>query len=442
MKDVAVIGSGISGLSAAWLLSLNHRVTLFEKDDRLGGHSNTTTVDGNNVDTGFIVYNDTNYPNLVALFDHLGILTQPSDMSFSVSRDEGALEYAGHSLGGMFVQKRNLFRPSYLGMMKDILRFYREAPMLAADPEKSAMTLGDYLHAGGYGRTFIQDHILPMGAAIWSTPAQEMLEFPAVSFIRFCENHGLLRLKDRPRWRTVTGGSQQYVSRISDFLGDGVRLNSAVSKVRPDRKGVLIECRNGYSARFDEVVIATHANQALSLLETPDTLHRKLLGAFRYAKNLAILHTDPSLMPRRRAAWSSWNYLARTDAAAPDTNLCVTYWMNRLHDLTGPKDYFVTLNPIHAPAEGTVLRSFPYEHPVFDPQAMEAQRLLWSLQGQNKLWFCGSYFGYGFHEDGLQSGLAVAEALGGALRPWQTRPHQSRICLPDNYVETKLSKVG
>ncbi len=443
MKKIAVIGSGISGLSAAWLLARNHDVTLFEKDDRLGGHSNTVDVEGVAIDTGFIVYNKMNYPNLVAFFDHLGIATEATGMSFSVSLNGGATEYAGTSLATMFAQKTNLFKPAYWGMIRDVLRFYREAPDLLELAENNHWTLRDVLAKGNYGEAFTDQHLLPMGAAIWSTPAADMLDYPAAAFIRFCRNHGLLQLKDRPEWRTVTGGSRQYVMAIADILKGHIRLNSAVAKIHTDRNSVLVECRDGHVQKFDDVVIATHADQALAMLAEPTPAHRKLLGAFAYEKNLAILHRDPTLMPKRRKAWASWNYLGAQPAQpGGKASLCVSYWMNRLQNLKTGTDYFVTLNPAHEPREGTVIRSFPYDHPLFDNAAMAAQKMLWNLQGQKNLWFCGSYFGYGFHEDGIQSGLAAAEFLGGEKRPWQSDPAASRIYLPKDGNGLPFSQVA
>ncbi|WP_202526357.1 NAD(P)/FAD-dependent oxidoreductase [Sneathiella litorea] len=442
MKKIAVIGSGISGLSAAWLLSQNHDVTLFEKDDRLGGHSNTVEVDGQFIDTGFIVYNQLNYPNLVAFFEHLDISTQPTEMSFSASLDGGRLEYAGTSLAGLFAQKANLLKPAYWGMIRDILKFYRNAPSVLEHAATEHWTLRELLRSGGYGRAFIHNHLLPMGAAIWSTPTEDMLDYPAAAFIRFCQNHGLLQISDRPEWRTVTGGSRQYVDRIGDILAGAVRLNSSVAAVHTDKSGVLVECRNGHIQQFDDALFATHADQALALIADPTPAHKKLLGSFAYEKNLAILHCDASLMPKRRKAWASWNYLGATNKDAGKEDLSVTYWMNRLQNLKSDKDYFVTLNPAIEPKDGSVLRSFPYDHPLFDNAAIAAQKMLWNLQGQKNLWFCGSYFGYGFHEDGIQSGLAVAEALGGDLRPWQVDASRSRIYLPKDATGASFAKVA
>ncbi len=441
-KRIAVVGSGISGLSAAWLLSKNHDVTLFEKDDRLGGHSNTVSIADQDIDTGFIVYNTTNYPNLIAFFDHLGVSTQATEMSFSVSMNEGQVEYAGTSLSALFAQKSNLFKPSYWGMIRDIMKFYREAPDLLSRDDAEFLTLGEFLKDGDYGRAFIDHHLLPMGAAIWSTPASEMMHYPAVTFVRFCQNHGLLKISDRPEWRTVQGGSRQYVSKIAEILGNRIRLNSAVSAIHQSKAGVVIECRDGHIQHFDDVVIATHADQALYMLTAPTKMQEKLLGAFSYEKNLAVLHTDRDFMPKRESAWASWNYLGTNGETQVEDQLCVTYWMNRLQGLKSDDEFFVTLNPGKTPADGTVLRTFPYDHPLFDGKAIAAQSMLWNLQGKNNIWFCGSYFGYGFHEDGIQSGLAVAEALGGEMRPWSMDYAQSRIHLPENWGDQKFAEVA
>jgi len=418
---IAVVGSGISALSCAWLLSCRHEVTIYERDDRLGGHSNTVdvrTADGETaVDTGFIVFNDATYPNLIALFAHLGLETRATDMSFAVSLDQGRFEYAAPAL---FAQRRNMLRPRFWSMLKEILRFYRSAPDGMAALADSDVTLGQYLKREGFSEAFRDDHLLPMAAAIWSSPAHTLLDYPAASFLRFCGNHGLLKLVGRPLWRTVVGGSRVYVEELARQIGDGVRLRRGAAQVRRVDGGVLVRDTTGETERFDHVVIGAHADQALALLAEPTAQERELLGAFRYSRNLTILHTDPGLMPRRRRAWASWNYIGA------EGGLCVTYWMNRLQGLPG-QDLFVTLNPPRPPAPGTLLRSELYEHPIFDPAAMKAQKSLWSLQGQGGVWFCGAHFGAGFHEDGLQSGLAVAEQLGGVRRPWTVENESGRI---------------
>ncbi|RED45789.1 NAD(P)/FAD-dependent oxidoreductase [Aestuariispira insulae] len=432
-RKVAVIGSGIAGLSAAWHLSRHCDVTLVEKDDRLGGHSNTVdTIDGP-VDTGFIVYNEKCYPNLVQLFRHLDVKTCETEMSFGVSVNEGALEYAGRDLAGMFAQKSNFVKPAYWKMISDILRFYRNAGMALAQSREGEETLGDYLSRNGYGQMFIQDHIIPMGAAIWSTPANQMLKYPLRSFLVFCENHGLLQLENRPQWRTVVGGSRNYVNRLMEAFSGRVLTDRPVKTVERLADGVHVESHSGWQQRFDDVVLACHADQALAMMKDAGHQERDLLGRFKYQRNRAILHTDESLMPKRRSAWCSWNYLAEGETS--DRELCVSYWMNNLQPIAGKRDYFVTLNPIREPRAGSIVRSFLYDHPIYDLDSEKAQHQLWHLQGNGGLWFCGSYFGYGFHEDGIQSGLAVAEAISGIARPWSVPAGSDRVNLPESWLE-------
>lgn len=425
--DVAVIGSGISGLSAAWLLSHAHDVTLFEAEGRIGGHSDTAIVDGPAgpvpVDTGFIVYNEATYPNLTALFAAIGAPTVASDMSFAASLDQGAFEYSGGSAAGLFARPANLVSPRFWSMMRDLLRFYREAPR-----DLDAMgdiTLDGYLSRNRYGRAFRDDHLYPMAAAIWSTSAAGVGRQSAASFTRFCRNHGLLALTDRPVWRTVAGGSREYVRRLAARLEGRIHAGRAVVAVerRPDHVEVVDAA--GERRRYAHAVVAVHADQALRLLPDASPQEREVLGAFRYQPNAAVLHRDPALMPRRRAAWSSWNYVG--DAGTAGGRPSVTYWMNRLQPLQTTENLFVTLNPATAPREDLVIRRADYEHPVFDVETMRAQRRLWSLQGVRRTWFCGAYFGDGFHEDGLQAGLAVAEDLGGLRRPWRVAQDSGRI---------------
>ncbi|CAM5485166.1 FAD-dependent oxidoreductase [Mycolicibacterium aubagnense] len=436
-KRIAVIGAGISGLSAAWLLGARHEVVLYEREERLGGHSNTVMVEGARepvpVDTGFIVYNEATYPNLTALFLHLGVKTKASDMSFAVSRDAGRLEYSGTGLGGLFAQKRNVANPRFWSMLRDLVRFYRSAAADLADMPASH-TLGDYLQRGGYGAAFRDDHLLPMAGAIWSAPCSAILGYPASAFICFFHNHGLLMLNGRPQWRTVDGGSIAYVRKLADALKGSIRLGADIAAITRHGSHVTIAERQGRSERFDAVLIATHADQALGLLADPSPEERALLGAFRYSRNEAVLHTDTSAMPRRRAVWSSWNHV---DGSAGDDAASVTYWMNRLQGFETPQPLLVTLNPRQPLDEAMVLRRETYHHPVFDRAAIEAQKQLWTLQGERGTWFCGAHFGSGFHEDGLQSGLAAAEALGGVARPWSVAGQSSRITLPENWMQAR-----
>lgn len=429
-RRIAVIGSGISGLSAAWLASQSNRVVLYEADSRLGGHSNTaivpTAYGDIPVDTGFIVYNDKNYPNLVALFQHLNVPTIASDMSFAASIDDGRFEYSGTGLKGLLGQRMNIARPRFWRMLADVLRFYREAEGLLKRPDLEGLTLGQYLDRENYSKAFIEDHLLPMGAAIWSMTTIDMRAYPLHAFVRFFVHHGLILLKGRPRWRTVLGGSREYVSRlIADFAGE-IRLSTPVARIERMANGVIVTDKSGHADRFDDVIIATHANDALSMLGDADNLEREILGAFRYTDNIAVLHSDENLMPKRKAVWSSWNYIAgrETPEGAP---LCVTYWMNLLQDLDRRQDLFVTLNAAREIREEKVIASYHYTHPLFDMDAMKAQKRVWDLQGRRNTFFCGAHFGSGFHEDGLQAGLAAAEAATGTRRPWQVEDESGRI---------------
>ncbi|MGV4792023.1 FAD-dependent oxidoreductase [Rhizobium sp. F40D2] len=429
--NIAVVGSGISGLSAAWLLSQRHDVTVFEASDRIGGHSNTVTFQTHGgemaVDTGFIVYNQVTYPNLTALFHTLDVPTAASDMSFAVSLNDGAFEYSGGTGLGLFAQWSNVVSPRFWSMVRDLLRFYRKAPRDLAI--MGGISLDDYLSRNGYGRAFRDDHLYPMAAAIWSTPAMEVGAYPAASFVKFCSNHGLLEIWDRPIWRTVKGGSREYVARMTAGFADRIRISTPVRTVR--RLGGYIEIRDAHGGQnlFDHVVVATHADQALRMLADATDDERRILGGFRYCRNVAVLHGDIALMPRRRAAWSSWNYSADTRTSPRDGQMqpSITYWMNRLQPLGGAPPTFVTLNPNRAPREDTIISTDIYEHPVFDLETDRAQQELWSLQGVQNTWFCGAHFGSGFHEDGIQAGLAVAEDLAGIRRPWQVAQESARI---------------
>jgi predicted NAD/FAD-binding protein len=427
---VAIIGTGISGLSAAWLLSRRHDITVYERSDRIGGHSNTVLarVAGHSiaVDTGFIVYNRRTYPNLTALFEFLEVPTKASDMSFAVSLDGGALEYSGTGLSGLFAQPRNLLRRRFWSMLSDLVRFYRQASSDAGAIDER-ISLGDYLAAGRYGAAFRDDHLLPMASAIWSARPADILSYPAAALVQFHCNHGLLQLRNHPDWETVVDGSRNYVRRLTRPFADRIKCDAAVAGVRRVANGVVVIDAAGGSEHYDHVVMATHADQALAMLADPSAAERDLLGAFRYSRNLAVLHSDTSFMPKRRAAWASWNYIGSRNGVGDVP--CVTYWMNRLQTLATDVPLMVTLNPSRPPRAGTLLHSEVYHHPLFDVAAIAAQRRLWSLQGTRNTWFCGAYFGSGFHEDGLQAALAVAEELGGVRRPWTVKDESGRIVL-------------
>jgi predicted NAD/FAD-binding protein len=428
-QNIAVIGSGIAGMSAAWLLSQNHEVTLFEKGARLGGHSNTVEVKTKTgptlVDTGFIVFNRRTYPNLVALLEHLNVATKTSDMSFGVSLNGGKTAYSSVGAAAFLRDGRNLLSPRFWSMILDLVRFYRQAPGDLPAMREEMMSLGEYLKRRGYGAAFQHDHLLPQAAAIWSASLAEIREYPACAFVQFFENHGLLQLAGRPPWRTIEGGATAYVNVLSAPYAERVRLSAGAVSVRRESGGVWVRDAKGRTERFDALVIATHADSALDLLDDPSEEESDLLGAFRYSKSYAVLHTDRSLMPRNQRQWASWNYVGDN----PDSGCVVSYWMNLLQRLPCDEQIFLTLNPQRAPRSDAVLYQTEYEHPLFDAGALIAQRRLWSLQGARNTWFCGAHFGAGFHEDGLQAGLAVAEQLGGAKRPWSVAGESDRICL-------------
>jgi predicted NAD/FAD-binding protein len=414
---IAVIGAGISGLSCAYRLAqASADVTLLEAGSYFGGHSNTVdvTLDGARfgVDTGFLVFNDRTYPNLIKLFDELEVETAPSEMSFSVKLPldgGGALEWAGANLDTVFAQRANLLRPRFLRMLRDILRFNREAGALAQGAAIPAISLGDWLDLQGYSAQFRNWYLLPMAACIWSCPSDQMLAFPVSTFVRFCHNHGLLQVSDRPQWRTVKGGSRKYVDKMLAAI-PSCRLNAAVRSVSRGGGGpraVRIETAAGLE-HFDHVVMACHSDQALALLGDARGDERALLSAIRYQPNRAVLHTDASCLPARRKAWSAWNYQSSA-AATPD--VCVHYLINMLQPLPCTTPVIVSLNPLDAPDPARVLASFDYAHPVFDQAAVAAQAGIARIQGAQNTWFAGAWTGYGFHEDGLKSGLAVAASL-------------------------------
>ena len=418
MSRIAIIGGGISGLASAWLLARRHEVVLFEANGYAGGHSNTVdaTVDGitHPVDTGFLVYNDRTYPNLIRLFAALGVETADSDMSFSVRIGNGELEWSGSNLATVFAQPANLVRPRFLRMLADLLRFNREATRLAESGAPVTGTLGEFLDARGYGPEVRELYLVPMAACIWSTPSSRINRFPMQTFLAFCANHGLLAVSNRPQWRTVKGGSREYVKRLVAALPD-VRLSTPVRQVRrfPDR--VEVATSHG-TERFDRVVLATHTDQSLAMLEHPTGEERSVLKAIPYQPNRAVLHTDERLLPRRRRAWASWNFHAPREGISDDP-VSLTYLLNRLQPLPFASPVMVTLNPVDEPRPDRVLASFDYDHPAFLEGSDEAKRRVVSLQGRERTWYCGAWTRYGFHEDGLLSAVNVARQMGVPI-PW------------------------
>ncbi|HXQ46689.1 MAG TPA: FAD-dependent oxidoreductase [Caulobacteraceae bacterium] len=416
---IAVVGSGVAGLGAAYALNDAADVVLYEKDARLGGHARTVTIthDGRelDVDTGFIVYNTRNYPNLVGLFDALGVESIETDMSFAFA--SGGLEWSSNFPRGVFAQPQNLANPRFLHMLAEIARFNRVAADDLAGGRLENLTIAGYLQRRRFGASFRDRYLLPMGAAIWSTSESRICETPAACFITFFANHNLLQFV-QPLWRTVKGGSRNYVEPIGAQLGDRVRLNAGAARVRRLANGVEVTDVRGHADRFDHVVLACHSNQALGLLGDPDLEERALLGAVRYAPNRGYLHRDARLMPRRRAAWGSWNVIAD----APEGG-AVTYWMNNLQSLDTKTPLFVSLNPAEPPAAELTYEAFDCDHPQFDAPALAAQRQIGRIQGRGGVWYAGAWLGHGFHEDGLTAGLRVALNLGGAT-PWDFVDHR------------------
>ena len=460
---IAIIGSGIAGLTCAYLLNRRQQVTVFEAGNWIGGHTHTVDVEVEGrsyaIDTGFIVFNDWTYPNFMRLLEQLGVAYQPTEMSFSVSDPDSDLEYNGHNLGTLFAQRRNLISPGFWGMLRDILRFNRQAPedlgngSIAADT-----TLGDYLKRNGYGERFVRHYLLPMGAAIWSMSLAGMLAFPLQFFVRFCKNHGLLSISDRPQWQVISGGSRSYVTPLTASFAERIRLNCAVTRVERDATGVILHSPAG-AERFDKVVFACHSDQALALLARPSESETKILGALPYADNEVVLHTDTRLLPKRKAAWASWNYRlggasgslqsvasegqARRNPARkrsllgvnehsepgfnaawpsavalqrpPDRLAAVTYNMNILQGIDSDTTFCVSLNQSDAIDPSKVLGRFRYAHPQYSLAGSAAQARWEELQGSHHSYYCGAYWANGFHEDGVVSALRVARAFGEAL---------------------------
>jgi uncharacterized protein len=421
-KKVAVVGSGISGAAAAWALERSADVTLFEAAARPGGHTATVDVDYDGthvaVDTGFIVFNELTYPDLTAILAHLGVPTHASDMGFSLSLDGGRLEWSGAGLGAVFAQRRNLISPSFLWMLREILRFNRQCVEDRDAGHLEHRSIGDYLDLRKYSAGFRDNYLIPMAAAIWSTPRIRMLDYPAAAFVSFFENHRLIH-RQRPAWRTVTGGSRNYLEKMLEPLAGRIKLSAPVKTIIRDAYGVTIWAGDAAPERFDHVVVAAHSDQALAMLADPSPAERKILSAIAYRPNRVVLHRDPALMPTRRAAWSAWNYLRSSDEKhRGDGDVCVTYWMNRLQGIDDRRPLFVSLNPVVGPRPELTFGEWSFSHPQFDVNALSAQARLNDIQGMRHTSFAGAWTGHGFHEDGLRSGLDAAIALGASV-PWR-----------------------
>ena len=433
---IAVIGSGISGNSAAWALSKAHDVTVYEKRSRLGGHSATVDVNSGDktipVDTGFIVYNENNYPNLIKLFNHLGVETSASDMEFSVSLDNGKLEWkGGKKLSGVFAQPTNILSPGFLKMLRDIFRFNKRARQDLQNGALCGLSFDDYLNKTGFSNRLKNDYLVPMTSAIWSTPSAKMLEFPAESLIQFMKNHSLIQ-SERPKWRTVSGGSRQYVSKLTEDTDAIFRTNTEVQIIERVKNGVAVTDINGHTEIFDEVVLASHSDQSLKVLKDASPEEHNVLSSVQYVQNDVWLHRDPSLMPKRKKAWAAWNYIGKKNVM-DDRDVSVTYWMNKLQNIDKNYPLFITLNPIKAPKDDLTIERYQYAHPLFNSAAINAQGKLENIQGKNRVWFCGAWTGFGFHEDGLKSGLKVARSLGGIV-PWEEPAYPSDTTENNNTI--------
>ncbi|MBR0691301.1 FAD-dependent oxidoreductase [Bradyrhizobium manausense] len=427
---IAVIGTGIAGNAAARTLSQRYPVTVYDRELRPGGHSHTVTIDYLGtpvaVDIGFIVYNELNYPDLTAMFAHLGVETVGSCMSFAVSADGGRFEWRGGgndwraTAAGLFAQASNLLSPSFLRMLAEIPKFGRQSVEDLRNGRLSRLTLGDYFRQREFSERLLTDYLAPMGAAIWSAPTKEILDFPAENFVAFFDNHRLLHYA-RPVWRTVKGGSQRYVERLQAPFRDRIRFGCAVTSITRTAQGVVVHDSHGCHESFDHVVIAAHSDQALAMLTDADARERDILGAINYSPNRVYLHRDIRLMPKRRHAWSSWNFLRWQRKGDAMNDVAVTYWMNQLQGINSDKPLFVSLNPPFEPAPELTFGQYLCEHPQYNAAAFAAQKRLAEIQGRRHTWFCGAWTGYGFHEDGLRSGLAVAEAFG-VTAPWRATP--------------------
>lgn len=419
MKKIAIIGTGISGLSAAYLLQQKADVTIYEKQSRLGGHARTLSIDYNgvpiNVDTGFIVFNYRNYPNLTGLFKELDVKVEKSDMSLGLSLEQALFEWGCRNLNAVFGQRSNLIKPRFWAMLRNIFTFNKHA--LTTAKNNKDLTLKQLLNTLNLSEDFKHRFLLPTAGAIWSTSPEQILDFPAYSFAVFFDNHGLLTINDQPQWYTVSNGSQQYVEKISAHFKNAVKLDASVSSVERRNDGVYVTTHKNETHIYDEVVIASHSDQAIEMLTNPTEDERNILGNMEYQPNIAYLHKDPSFMPKRRAIWSSWNYLC-DDATDSRPHITVTYWMNLLQNISNDTPLFVTLNPPSPPRAESIFNKHIFEHPVYNMQMLDAQERFHTIQGKDRIWFAGAYQRYGFHEDGISSAVAIAKHMGCSI-PWE-----------------------
>lgn len=420
-KKIAIIGSGISGLTAAYLLNKNHDITLFEKEKRLGGHTATIDIEHNNrsyaIDTGFIVFNDWTYPNFIELLSQIGVASQPTSMGFAVSCDATGLEYSGENLNTIFAQRKNMLSPKFYAMLRDIIRFNREARNdLQRQSISADMSLGEYLEANNYSDSFSRFYLVPMGAAIWSASLAKMKEFPVHFFVQFFHNHGLLNIFDRPQWHVIKGGSKEYITPLTKSFADKIFCDAEIKTVERSKDGVILHFNNGEALSFDDVVFATHSDQALDLLQSPSDAERDILEQIPYCENSVVLHTDTHLLPKIKKTWSSWNYRLQADNDLSMNALpVVTYNMNILQGISSEDTFCVTLNADELIDESKILGRFRYAHPQFSVAGIEAQKRWQEINGVNHTWFCGAYWANGFHEDGVVSALRVAECFGETL---------------------------
>ena len=409
---IAVIGSGISSLTCAYLLSPHHEVHLFEANDYLGGHTNTIAVNAKSgtyaVDTGFIVFNEKNYPGFTMLVSLCGVESQDSSMSFSVKSEKNGLEYNGGDLNQLFAQRKNIFNLKFLKMLSEILRFNKES-VRDYDTEGDGISIGDYLTAKKYSSYFAEHYVLAMGAAIWSSSSKQMLDFPFDYFVIFLRNHGMLTINDRPTWKTIRGGSKTYIPKLIKGLEGRVHLNSAVRAIKHTRLGVALHSSSGLLGEFDQVIIGTHSDQALKMLETPSPLEVEILGAIKYQLNETTLHTDESVLPSKKKTWASWNYFLPAEASS---KVSISYNMNILQGIKSPESFIVSLNSDHYIDPTKVINKFTYHHPVFDAHAVVAQKGWTKISGVDRIHYCGAYWGHGFHEDGVQSAFRVCKSIG------------------------------